>query len=144
MATNDTTAAGGDLVQLTATAAIDLMRKGELRAEDYARALLRQAERFASLNAFRTLAPDTVLEAARAADKTRAAAGALGRLHGLPIPVKDSVNTKDYPTSNGTAALGDFRPKDDAAVLKPPLGAGAIVMGKTNQHELSFGWTSNN
>src|SRR5262249_9577963 len=102
--------AAAEILELTATAATALMRTGELRAEDYARALLRQAEQCKSLNAFRTLAPDTVLEAARAADKQRAAGVALGRLHGLPVPVKDSVDTKNYPTSNGTAALRDFRP----------------------------------
>jgi mandelamide amidase len=85
-----------------------------------------------------------VLEAARAADKARAAGATLGMLHGLPIPVKDSVNTKDLPTSNGTRALRDFKAKDDAAVLKPLFAQGAILMGKTNLHELSYGWTSNN
>jgi indoleacetamide hydrolase len=65
-------------------------------------------------------------------------------MHGLPIPVKDSVNTKTLPTSNGTRAFAEFRPKDDAAVLKLLFAQGAILMGKTNLHELSFGWTSNN
>jgi len=58
--------------------------------------------------------------------------------------VKDSVNTKALPTSNGTRALRNFRPKDDAAVLKPLLANGGILMGKTSIHELSYGWTSNN
>jgi mandelamide amidase len=85
-----------------------------------------------------------VLQAAQSMDKARVAGRPLGILHGLPIPVKDSVNTKDFPTSNGTRALRDFKAKDDAAVLKPLLSQGAIVMGKTNLHELSYGWTSNN
>jgi Asp-tRNA(Asn)/Glu-tRNA(Gln) amidotransferase A subunit family amidase len=46
-----------------------------------------------------------VLASARAADKARTAGGRLGLLHGLPIPVKDSVNTVAYPTSNGTRLL---------------------------------------
>jgi mandelamide amidase len=65
-------------------------------------------------------------------------------LHGLPIPVKDSVNTKDYPTTGGTTALRDFSPAEDAPLVQRLKQAGAIVMGKTNIHELSFGWTSNN
>jgi mandelamide amidase len=65
-------------------------------------------------------------------------------LHGLPIPVKDSVSTMALPTSSGTGALRAFKPKDDADVVKRLLSHGAIVMGKTNLHELSFGWTSNN
>src|SRR6201982_2361625 len=138
------TAAGSNMTELSATAAVEAMRKGDTRAEDYARALLDRAQQLASLNAFRTLNREMVLEAARAADKARAAGRTLGMLHGLPVPVKDSVNTKDLPTSNGTRALRDFKAKDDAAVLKPLFAQGAILMGKTNLHELSYGWTSNN
>ena len=132
------------MTELTATSAVQAMRNGDMKAEDYARALLDRAQALANLNAFRTLNREMVLEAARSADKARAAGQTLGMLHGLPIPVKDSVNTKAFPTSNGTRALREFKPKDDAAVLKPLLAQGAILMGKTNLHELSYGWTSNN
>ncbi len=132
------------LTDLSAVAVLSAIRNGELKSENYARALLGRAQQFESLNAFRTLDTEMVLEAARAADKARAAGAVLGTLHGLPIPVKDSVNSKALPTSNGTAALRDFRPRDDAAVLESLLAHGAILMGKTNLHELSFGWTSNN
>jgi indoleacetamide hydrolase len=133
-----------DMTELSATAAVEAMRKGDIKAEDYARALLDKAQELDSLNAFRTLNREMVLEAAAAADKARVSGSVLGMLHGLPIPVKDSVNTKDLPTSQGTAALRDFKPKDDAAALKPLFAQGAILMGKTNLHELSYGWTSNN
>ncbi len=137
--------AGSDnLTALTATEAVASMRRGEFSAESYANALLARARQCVDLNAFRTLEPDRVREAARAADQRRGTGAVLGPMHGLPIPVKDSVNTADYPTSNGTRALRDFRPKVDADVLHPLKAAGAIVMGKTNLHELSFGWTSNN
>ena len=139
-----TGAANSNLVELSATAAVAAIRNGDIKAENYARALLDRAQQLASLNAFRILDREMVLEAARNADKRRASGAQLGVLHGLPIPVKDSVNTKALPTSNGTRALANFRPKDDAAVLKPLFAQGAILMGKTNLHELSFGWTSNN
>lgn len=132
------------LTALSATAAVTAMRKGELQAEHYAQALLNQAAACTSLNAFRTLDPEQVLSAARTADQARAAGKPLGRLHGLPIPVKDSVNTRALPTSNGTLALKHFQPTRDAAVLQSLFAHGAILMGKTNLHELSFGWTSNN
>jgi mandelamide amidase len=137
-------ATADNLIELTASEAVALMRRGDVSAEAYANALLARAQQCADLNAFRTIEPGKVLEAARAADKARSAGGALGPMHGLPVPVKDSVNTADYPTSQGTRGLRDFRPKADADVLKPLKAAGAIVMGKTNLHELSFGWTSNN
>lgn len=137
-------AASGGLADLPATKAVEAMRNGEIKSEQYARALLDRAENLKQLNAFRTLDPQSVLEAARSADTKRAAGGPLGALHGLPIPVKDSVNTKAFPTSSGTRALRDFRPKNDAPIVKSLVGEGAIIMGKTNLHELSFGWTSNN
>ncbi len=144
LAAANSAAPDNSLTELTASAAVDAMRQGDIKAEDYASALLGRARRFENLNAFRTLDPDQVLEAARGADRARASGSPLGILHGLPIPVKDSINTKALPTSNGTRALRDFRPKDDAAVLKPLMSQGGIVMGKTNLHELSYGWTSNN
>ncbi len=137
-------AAPSEFSELTAVAAVAAMRRGDMKSEDYSRDLLDRAQNLEKLNAFRTLDREMVLEAARGADKARAAGTSLGLLHGLPVPVKDSVNTKDLPTSNGTRALRDFRPKDDAAVLKPLFVQGAILMGKTNIHELSYGWTSNN
>ena len=132
------------LLDLSATEASTLMRDGGLTAETYANALLKQCEAFRRLNAFISLEPEQVLEAARRADKRRASGAELGPLHGLPIPVKDSVNTVDYPTTGGTPALKHFQPGRDATLVRLLKDAGAYVMGKTNIHELSFGWTSNN
>lgn len=132
------------ITDLGATEAVAAMRRGDLSAEDYAAALLDRCEQARNLNAFITLEPERVLEAARAADRLLASGAEPGPLHGLPIPVKDSVNTKDYPTTGGTRALQDFYPAEDAELVKRLTDAGAIVMGKTNLHELSFGWTSNN
>jgi len=132
------------LTDLTATEATAKMRTGDVAAEDYAGALLDRAASLSRLNAFRAIDRDAVLEAARRADRQRSSGAKLGALHGLPIPVKDSVNTKALPTTNGTRSLEDFRPRDDAGVLRALLAQGAVVMGKTNIHELSRGWTSNN
>jgi indoleacetamide hydrolase len=132
------------LTDLTAVDAVTSMRNGDIKAEDYARALLDRAKSLASLNAFRALDREMVLEAARSADRRRGTGARLGALHGLPIPVKDSINTKALPTTNGTPGLRNFRPKEDAAILKPIFAQGAILMGKTNIHELSYGHTSNN
>ena len=133
-----------DLLDLSAAEAVARMRRGDLKAEDYAAALLGRCAAARHLNAFISFAPDQVKEAARAADQRRAAGAFLGPLHGLPIPIKDSVNTRDYPTTSGTAALRNFRPKEDAPVVRTLRDAGAIVLGKTNLQELSFGYTSTN
>src|ERR671933_418685 len=134
----------GDLNGLSAAAACDAMRKGDLKAEDCAAALLPRCEAGKRLNAFISLDPAKTLEAAREADRRRASGAFLGPLHGLPVPVKDSANTKDLPTTGGTPGLRDFRPRDDAPVVRALYDAGAILLGKTNLHELSFSWTSNN
>ncbi len=133
-----------ELTELTAVEAVAAMQKGEIRAETYAQALLQRAQALGHLNAFRSMDRDRVLETANAADKKRQSGAALGALHGLPMPVKDSLNTKDLPTTNGTRALRSFQPKDDAPILECLFRQGAILMGKTNLHEISFGWTSNN
>lgn len=132
------------LAELSAVEAVARMARGELSAERYAQALLARCQAARTLNAFITLEEERVLEAARARDRERRAGAKLGPLFGLPVPVKDSVNTREYPTTGGTPALRDFRPKDDAPVVEALRAAGAIVLGKTNLHELSYGWTSNN
>jgi Asp-tRNA(Asn)/Glu-tRNA(Gln) amidotransferase A subunit family amidase len=133
-----------DLIDLSAVDAVAAMRAGAVTAEIYAEALLARCEAGRRLNAFITLDPDRVRAAARAADRRRAAGAALGPLHGLPMPIKDSVNTMDLPTTAGTNALRGFRPARDAACVALLRAAGAIMLGKTNLHELSFGWTSDN
>jgi mandelamide amidase len=120
------------------------MVQGEISAEHYAKALLRQCAAGSGLNAFITLRPERVLEAARQCDLIRRAGSRLGLLHGLPIPVKDSINTRDLPTTAGTAALRNFQPGEDAPLVHSLRERGAIVLGKTNLHELSYGYTSNN
>lgn len=138
------TMSADELIELTATDAIRALRQGDIKAEDYASALLARCEAAKSLNAFIALDPARVLEAARAADQARASGAPLLPLHGLPIPIKDSVNTKDLPTTGGTPALRNFLPREDAPLVRKLVDAGGIVMGKTNLHELSFGWSSNN
>jgi len=132
------------LADLGAGAALARMARGELSAERYAAALLERCAAGRALNAFITLEPEKVLEAARACDRARRSGKHSGALLGLPIPVKDSVNTREYPTTAGTPALRHFQPAEDAPLVKALRTVGAIVLGKTNLHELSYGWTSNN
>lgn len=133
-----------DLGDLSAVDAVAHMSEGSLTAERYAEALIAKCRAAHALNAFITFEPARVLEDARARDRERLAGGKPGPLFGLPIPVKDSVNTRDYPTTAGTPALRTFRPRKDAPLVAALREAGALVLGKTNLHELSYGWTSNN
>src|SRR5579863_7521031 len=133
-----------ELLELHAHEAVGAIRRGDISAEHYAAALLRRCAAARPLNAFITLAPERVLEAARDCDRRRQAGAVLGPLHGLPIAIKDSINTHDYPTTAGTPALRQFRPAQDAPVVGALRAGGALILGKTNLHELSFGWTSAN
>lgn len=121
-----------------------LLTHGETSCEQYASRLLERCRAAAALNAFITLEPDRVLEAARGCDLARRSGVRPGPLFGLPIPVKDSVNVAGYPTTAGTPALRGFHPQQDAPLVRALRAGGAIVLGKTNLHELSYGWTSNN
>jgi indoleacetamide hydrolase len=137
-------AAANLLTDLSAVQAVAAIRGGDLRAEDYARALLDRCEQLKDLNAFISLNPDAVLEAARNADQRRTQGAPLGALFGLPVPLKDSICTTALPTTSGTRSLRDFHPATDAAVWQRLSQADAILLGKTNLHEMSMGWTSTN
>jgi indoleacetamide hydrolase len=120
------------------------IRSGEITAERLAEALLARASANTNLGAFITLDPDYVRAAARKADQARASGASLGPLHGVPLALKDNLDTAELPTSGGTPSLAGNRPKRNAAIVDKLLGAGAIVLGKTNLHELAYGITNNN
>jgi mandelamide amidase len=120
------------------------IRAGDITAEALAVALLQRAKAFEALNAFVTLDADQIMTAARAADKERQAGQKLGPLHGVPIALKDNIDTATMPTTGGTPGLRAHRPKANAPVAQALIDAGAIIFGKNGMHELAFGITSNN
>ena len=130
-----------DLGVVEAAAAI---RTGDITAEQLCAALLSRAEAHAALNAFCTLDANQVLETAREADRARGAGKRLPPLHGVPIALKDNINTRMLPTAAGTPALRRHRPAHNAPVAQSLFDAGAILFGKVGMHELAFGITSNN
>ena len=132
------------LTGLDLARAADALRRGDVTAEAYAEALLAQAASQRHLNAFIRLDPDEVRAAARAADALRKRGAPLGRLHGVPLALKDNIDTAGIATTAGTPGLADNRPQRNAPVAQKLLDAGAIVFGKANLHELAFGITTNN
>ena len=133
-----------DTVGLSAAQAAVAIRNGDLTAEAYAEALIAQSETWRHLNAFITEQPDALRQAARAADERRRAGVPLGPLHGIPLAVKDNIDTVDMRTTGGTAALRNHRPSRNAPVAQALFDAGALLFGKTNLHELAMGITNNN
>lgn len=132
------------LHELSITDAAAAIRTGYVTASDYAAALLKRAYALSDLRAFVTLDEHTILEAARQADLERQAGKELGPLHGVPVAIKDSFNTRDMPTSFGTKVLATHQPSEDAAVVKLMREAGAILFGKNNLVEMSYGLTGLN
>ncbi|HHH76612.1 MAG TPA: amidase, partial [Phycisphaerae bacterium] len=82
---------------------------------------------------------DRALQEAAALDKTYSQKGLTGPLHGIPIIVKDNMNTSDMPTSGGCDALRDSIPPDDAFVIKKLKRAGGIILAKSSMSEFAFG-----
>ena len=85
-----------------------------------------------------------MLGAARATDLARARGETLGLLAGIPVAVKDNIDTVGFPTSAGTAALKRHFPIANAPVVDALLQQGASVFAKVNMHELAGGGTSSN
>jgi indoleacetamide hydrolase len=129
---------------LSVVEAAAAIRNGSLDAVDYVAALLRRCREKAHLKAFITLDEEAVLEAARASDLQRKSGRPMGLLHGVPIAIKDSINTADMPTSVGTKLLAAFRPKHDATIVALVKAAGALQFGKNNLVEMSYGLTGTN
>jgi Asp-tRNA(Asn)/Glu-tRNA(Gln) amidotransferase A subunit family amidase len=126
-----------DLGSLTATEAAARICAGTLSSEALVQAYLQRAKSRTHLNAFVTLDEAGALKAAREADQRRA--GGCLPLQGVPIVVKDNIQARGLPATAGTPSLKNFVPAADAPVLKRLRDAGAIVLGKTNMHELAFG-----
>lgn len=123
------------LNQLDAWQAAELLARRELSAVDLVRACLdRIAERDASVHAFCTLDPDAALAQARMLD----AGPVRGPLHGLPLGVKDLMDTADMPTAYGSAVYAGHRPAADAAAVALCREAGALVLGKTVTTEFAY------
>jgi indoleacetamide hydrolase len=132
------------LHDLGVAAAAKAIRTGEITSERLASELLARAAARADLNAFIALDADRVREAARKSDQHRASGASLGALHGVPLVLKDNLDTVDMPTTAGTPGLAGNRPKRNAAIVDKLFAAGAINLGKTNLHELAYGISNNN
>ncbi len=117
-----------DLLSLSAREAAQRITAGRLSAEALMAACLeRIAAREPVVGAWQYLDPEAALAAARRCD----ASAPSGPLHGIPIAVKDLIDTGDMPTGYGSAIYARHRPAADAACVALARAAGAIVLGKT-------------
>ncbi len=121
------------------------MAAGEVTARALVEGYLDRIEAFdqqgPALNAMVLLNPKARATADRL-DAERAAGQVRGPLHGIPVLVKDNYDTADMPTSAGAIALATSMASDDAFQVRRLREAGAIILGKTNMHELARGITT--
>jgi aspartyl-tRNA(Asn)/glutamyl-tRNA(Gln) amidotransferase subunit A len=96
------------------------------------------------INAYINIAEKDALNKAGELDKLAKQGKFKGLLHGLPIALKDNINTRRIPTTCGTRFLSTWRPDKDAYLVRKIMKAGGIILGKTNMHEFAFGVTNNN
>jgi Asp-tRNA(Asn)/Glu-tRNA(Gln) amidotransferase A subunit family amidase len=128
-----------DALERTASALAAAVADGELTALEVADAVLAQVDvHEPTIHAWAYLDPEHVRAQARERDAQRAAGGRLGPLHGVPVGVKDIIDTADLPTELGSPIHAGRRPSADAVVVARLRAAGAVVVGKTVTAEFAL------
>ena len=125
--------------KLTATEALDAMGAGRLSSVQLVQSCLdRIVETDEAIQAWAHVDADAALAQAGEADRRRKAGYALGKLHGVPVGLKDIIDTASMPTERGTPIFAGRRPEVDARVVERLREEGAVILGKTVTTELAF------
>jgi len=132
-----------DLTSLSLVEAGALVQSRKVTPVELTTACLAQIERWNPvLNAFITITRDAALAQARDADGEIRRGRYRGALHGVPIALKDIIDTTGVRTTAASAVFKDRVPTDDAEVVRRLRAAGAVFLGKLNLHEFAYGGTS--
>jgi amidase len=129
----------------SAVALAHAVRARELSSEEITGAFLDRIEEVnPTINAVVQLAAEEALARARDADAAVARGDELGPLHGVPITLKDSIDTAGIISTGGTLGRASHVPEEDATVAARLRAAGAVLLGKTNTPELTASYETNN
>jgi len=132
-----------DLADVTLKKASELLRSKAASPVELTQACLKRIESYNSLlNAFITVTSEQALAAAREAETEQRRGKWGGPLHGIPIALKDNIDTAGIRTTGASELFKDRIPTEDAEVVRRLKNAGAILLGKTNLHEFAYGGTS--
>nr|HQU92976.1 amidase [Pyrinomonadaceae bacterium] len=132
-----------DIWALDLAEAAAKIRARELSPVEVTQACLdRISEVDGKLNSFITVVAESALEQARAAEAAISRGEWLGPVHGIPIALKDNIDTAGIKTTAASAVFADRVPQKDAAVVTKLKSAGAVILGKLNMHEFAGGTTS--
>jgi len=136
-------AAPSDLATLTLKEASDLLRRRDVSPVDMTQACLNRIDKYNKvINAFITITRDQALATAREMEAEQKRGKWRGPLHGVPIAIKDNIDTAGIRTTAASGVFKDRVPAEDAEVVVRVKKAGAILLGKLNLHEFALGGTS--
>jgi amidase len=125
-----------DLHYLTITDLIQSIKSGERSAVEVTTAIFERIhEHDSTLKSYARLMEQEAIETAQRLDDDRAAGKPLGALHGVPVAIKDLLNTRGVRTASGTKVMADYIPEEDATVVTRLKEAGAVIVGKTQMTE---------
>jgi aspartyl-tRNA(Asn)/glutamyl-tRNA(Gln) amidotransferase subunit A len=139
-----------ELCELSLAQATEWIRQRKLSPVELTQAHLDRIQRLEPrINSYITVTAEAVMQQAYQAEadlqRGETPAGKpLGPLHGLPLAIKDLYETQGVLTTAGTKHFSDYIPSEDAAVVEKLKSAGAILLGKTNMHEIALGLTNVN
>jgi amidase len=134
-----------ELYYSSVSALASAIRSGQVSSVEVVRAFLDRIETVnPQISAVVFLAGDEALDAARAADAQLSRGEVTGPLHGVPMTIKDSIDTAGIVTTYGTEGRARFVPAKDATVVARLKAAGAILLGKTNTPELTLSFETDN
>ncbi|HKP84352.1 MAG TPA: amidase [Pyrinomonadaceae bacterium] len=129
--------------EISIAAASDLIRRKEISPVELTTSCLARIEQLnPTLNAFITVMHDSALAQAREAEEEIHAGKWRGPLHGIPIGLKDLIDTAGVKTTCGSALFKDRVPTEDADIVRRLKHAGAVLIGKQNMQEFAYGGTS--
>ncbi len=132
-----------DLAYLTLKGASELVRRKTVSPVELTATCLKRIEAYnPALNAFIAVTRDQAMEAARAMEAEQLRGRWRGPLHGIPIALKDNIDTAGIRTTAASELFKDRVPSADAEVVRRLKNAGAILLGKTNLHEFAYGGSS--
>jgi aspartyl-tRNA(Asn)/glutamyl-tRNA(Gln) amidotransferase subunit A len=132
-----------DLTFLTIKQASQLLRRKAASPVDLTQTCLRRIETYnRALNAFITVTSDEAMEAAHVMETEQQQGRWRGPLHGIPIALKDNIDTAGIRTTAASELFKNRVPSADAEVVRRLKNAGAILLGKTNLHEFAYGGSS--
>src|SRR5713101_9808633 len=131
------------MIDLSISEAAELLRRKKISPVDLATACLDRVEVLNPvLNAFITVTHEAAMAQARVAEDEIQRGQWRGPLHGIPVGLKDLIDTAGVRTTCGSALFADRVPTEDADVLQRLKEAGAVILGKLNMHEFAFGPTT--